>query len=168
MVSPWCYIVLTFRSICSQDCTSPEASRSHPIQPLCSGGPTPGPDMYHASSQQPAAATSSWCKGECCAVWGAWRTGPAPDLSGLPFGSSGPTALSLFHLPAYILPPTGPPEPTLPHPVWRHGKPLWVGGLPVSFTGRNWWLLPEEDVLPAPRNPVWPSLCPSLDAGCPG
>lgn len=156
------------RCICSQDCTSPEASRSHPVQPPGSGGPAPGPDLPHATSHQPAAATSGGCKGECRALWGAWRSGPSPDLSGLPLGSSGPAALSILHLPTHLLPPSGSPEPPLPHPVWGHIQPLWAGGLPVSFARGNWRLLPEEDLLPAPGNPVWPSLCPSIGAGCSG
>lgn len=158
--------VLTFRCICSQDCPPPEASRSHTIQPPGSGGPTPGSDVPHASSHQSAAAASGGCKGECCAIRGAWRPSSAPDFIGLLFGPFGPAAMPLLHFPTHLLPPPGPSEPPLSCPVWGFINPLWVSCLPISLAGGNWRHLPEEDLLSAPRNPVWPPLCPCFGFGC--
>lgn len=153
------------RCICSQNRSPPDAGRGHPVQPLCSGRSAPEPDVPHAPSHKPAAASSRRCEGECGTVWGVWRRGPAPDLCGLPLGPAGPTAMPPIHIPPHLLPPPGPAEPSLPHLVWRQEQPLWSGGLPVSITRRNWWLLPEENLLPAPRDPVRPTLHPRSGAG---
>lgn len=159
---------LSHRCLCSQNCTSPDAGWGHPVQPPRSGRSASEPKVPHAPSHKPAAAPSCWCEGECGSVRGVWRWGPAPDLRELPFGPTGRTAMSLIHIPTHLLPPTGPPESSPPHLVWRQEQPLWAGGLPVSITRRNWWLLPEEDLLPAARNPVWPTLHSRFGAGWTG
>lgn len=152
----------------SQDCASPEACGSHPVQPPRSGGPASRPNVPHAESQQPTAATSGGRKDQRSTLRGTWRPGAAPDLSRLPPGSAGPAAVSFLHLPAHLLPLSGPPQPPLPHSVWGHPQPLRVGGLPLSLAGRNRGPLSEENLVPASRNTVWPSLCACAGAGRPG
>lgn len=149
-----------FRCLRSQDCTSAKASGSNPVQPQGCGWPTPRADLLDATCHQPAASTSGGCKSERHPLHRVRRSGSAPDLVGLSLGSSGSAALSVLHLPTYLLPPPRPSKPHSRNLVWRYVQPLWAGGFPVSGSWRDWRILPEKDFLPAPRDPVGPPLYP--------